>query len=115
MSRVSINRRLDRIREVLLPPGSLEWRIDRLPENLKQAHLLWRERCDAITFTSEKHGDGALYEMMLAGDDVTPPMPFAVERALWPGGKSEHRITTDMPLREIADAYTAMLEEGSER
>lgn len=115
MSRISINRRLDRVREALLPSGSLAWRVDRLPDDLKRAYLIWRERADAIIHAAEKRGGGTLYAMILAGDHAAPPMPIAVERALWPDGLHSHNFPIDTPLRDLSDAYSAMLEAGYER
>jgi len=114
MSRVSIERRMERARDVLLPPGSLEWRIDRLPDDLKRAHRTWSERCAAITSASEKRGYN-IYELLLAGDDITPPMPFAVHHALWPDDEQRVRITADMSVKEAAEVWQAMLDEGKAR
>lgn len=106
---------MERVRDAMLPPGSLEWRVDRLPDNLKREHLLWRERCDAIILAAEKRGGGTLYELMLAGDDGTPPMPPEVARTLWPNGQSEHRITKDMSVAQASEIYRLFLEEGVEQ
>ncbi len=109
MSRVSIERRMDRVRDAVLPPGSLAWRIDRLPDHLNRAYQMWRERCDAIILAHEKRG-GNLYEAMLAGEQLTPPMPTAVERELWPNGK-RHVILAEHTTAQAAAIYQAFLEE----
>ena len=102
---------MERLRDVVLPPNSLAWRIDRLPDDLKKLHQLWRERCTAINFQNEKQG-GNRYEQLLAGHDVTPPMPIAVHRALWPSGEGRRDITRNMTVDEAAHVYELMLEEG---
>lgn len=109
--RVSLNRRLDRIRDHLLPPNSMAWRIDRLPDHLKREYLVWRKRCDALNSENKKQG-GNRYEMLLKRNDNTPPMPIAVNRALWPDGEGRGEITVGMPVSEAAQLYEAMLNEG---
>ena len=110
--RVSLNRRLDRIRDHLLPPNSLAWRIDRLPDELKQLHQLWRERCTAINSQNEKNGRNR-YEMLLKGKDDAPQMPIAIYRTLWPNGEGRSQITAEMSVFEAAQLYEAMLKEGA--
>lgn len=106
MTRQSLKNRLDRIRDYLLPPGSMEWRVARLPPHLVESHTIWRERCAAI---AEGYSDGALYEAMLDGRDPQPPIPFAVERTLYPEGRCIH-LPADATLEQAAAAYQAMLE-----
>ena len=103
---------MERVRDAILPPGSLEWRLDRLPDDLKKMHQSWRERCDVINHATEKNGNR--YELLLAGDDNMPPMPTAVYQALWPQG-NRHEITTDMSVSMAAEAYTLLLEQGSKQ
>ena len=109
--RVSLNRRLDRIRDHLLPPNSMAWRIDRLPDHLKREHLMWRKRCDALNSQNKKQG-GNRYEQLLKGNDNRPPMPIAVYRALWPDGEGRSHFTRDTTVDEAAQLYEQMLEEG---
>ena len=111
MSRVSIERRMERVRDAVLPPNSLAWRIDRLPAELKQLHQLWREHCAAINSQNEKQG-GNRYEQLLAGHDVTPQMPIAVHRALWPDDEGRAQITANMSVADAALMYEQMLEQG---
>lgn len=111
MSRVSIERRMERLRDAVLPPNSLAWRIDRLPDELKQLHQLWREHCTAINSQNEKNARNR-YEQLLAGHDVTPPMPIAVHRTLWPSGEGRRDITQDLTVDEAARVYELLLEEG---
>ena len=114
MSRVSIERRMERLRDAVLPPNSMAWRIDRLPDHLKREYLLFRNRCDALISKNEKQG-GNRYEQLLAGHDVPPPMPIAVHRALWPSGEGRRDITRDMTVAEAARVYELMLEEEESR
>jgi hypothetical protein len=108
--RVSINRRIERIRDHYLPPGSLEWRIDRLPPNLKQAWRLWTERCAAIISAHEKYDGRCRYELLCDGFTITPPMPRAVHAALWPDGETDHAITADMSVADAAAVYADLVE-----
>jgi hypothetical protein len=108
--RVSLNRRLDRIREHYLPAGSLAWRLDRLPNELKQAYQIWSKKADAINSEYKKQNLNR-YELLLAGCDDTPPMPAAVYRGLW--GDRTDTITSDFSVAEAAEAYALFLEKGS--
>ncbi len=110
--RVSLNRRLDRIREHYLPAGSLAWRIDRLSPELKQMHQSWRGQCESITARHKKQGLNS-YELLLAGNDDTPPMPAALRKALWPHGAGSDTITLSMTVADAAEAYALFLEQGS--
>jgi hypothetical protein len=111
MSRISIERRIERLRDTILPPGSYEWRLEHLPDNLKRMHQAWRERCDAITSRHKKQGLNS-YELLLAGNDDPPKMPAAVFVALWPDGEHRAQITVDMTVDQATDIYQQMLEQG---
>ena len=112
MSRVSIERRMERVRDAVLPPHSFEWRLDRLPDDLKQAWQSWRRECDSINCASEKNGINR-YEQLLKGNDNRPRMPRAVYLALWLHGEGRSQITVGMPVSEAAQLYEAMLNEGA--
>ena len=112
MSRVSIERRIQRVRDAVLPPNSFEWRLDRLSADLKQLYQLWRERCTVINSQNEKNGINR-YERLLAGHDVTPPLPIAVYRALWPDGEGRGEITIRMSVADAAACYERVLERES--
>ena len=109
MSRVSIERRMERVRDAVLPPHSFEWRLDRLPDNLKQLYQLWRKRCDVLISENENNGINR-YEQLLNGNDNRPPMPIAVYQALWPDGEGRSQITVGMPVSEAAQLYESLLE-----
>ena len=114
MSRTSIARRIQRVRDAVLVPHSFEWRLDRLPDDLKKLHQLWREHCAAINSQNEKNGRNR-YEQLLAGHEVTPPLPIAVYRALWPDGEGRSQINIKMSVTEAAQLYEQMLEEGESK
>lgn len=103
---------MERVRDAVLPPHSFEWRLDRLPDDLKQLYQLWRERCTVINSQNEKNGRNR-YEQLLSGNDNRPPMPIAVYRALWPHGEVRGEITVEMSVSEAAQLYEAMLNEGA--
>ncbi len=102
---------MERLRDTILTPGSYEWRLEHLPDHLKQMHHFWRGQCEAITARHKKNGN--LYEMLLAGIEGTPPMPAAVHKALWPHGAGSDTITSDASHAEAVEAYSAFLERGS--
>lgn len=109
--RVSLNRRLDRIREHLLPAGSLAWRIDRLSPELKRAYQIWHEKADAIKFEYKKQGLNS-YEALLRGECLGPPMPRDLRSALWPDGEGIRAITQSTTAEQAADIYQQVLEQG---
>ena len=87
MSRVSISRRLERIRDHLLVPYSLEWRVDRLPKTLQDAYRQWEESNEAIISCAEKQ-PGDAYAALINGELQFYPLPMAVQKVLFPtGGK----------------------------
>ncbi len=112
MSRISIERRMERLRDAILPPGSYEWRLERLPDHLKKMHQIWSEKVDAINSEYKKQEINR-YQRLLAGCDDTPPMPIAVHQALWPHGAGSDTITSNMSHAEAAEVYSAFLERGS--
>ena len=105
---------MERLRDTILPPGSYEWRLEHLPDQLKQMHQSWQEQCKAINHARGKIGRNR-YEMLLAGNDDTPKMPAAVFVALWPDGEHRLQITADMTVDQAADIYQQMLEQGGSK
>lgn len=114
MSRVSIERRMERVRDAILPPGSLEWRLDRLSDELKRAYQFWRVEVDAINSEYKKQGLNS-YEALLRGEAVGPPIPIAVHRAIWPNGDGFGTITADMTVDQAAEIYNQALEQGGSK
>jgi hypothetical protein len=105
---------MERLRDTILPPGSYEWRLEHLPDHLKQIHQSWREQCEAITSWHQKQGLNS-YELLLAGNDDTPKMPAAVFVALWPDGEHRPQITADMTVDQAAEIYNQVLEQGGSK
>ena len=101
MSRVSISRRLERIRDHLLVPYSLEWRVDRLPDDLQDAYRQWQEGNEAIIFSAEKQ-PGDAYAALINGKLVVPPLPMAVQKVLFP--------TSGKRYDSVYHEYQAMIE-----
>ena len=105
--RLSPSRRLDRALDALLPPLGIERRVRNLPSPLKMAYAQWRQRCDHALALYADRPPSWLYEQMLAGESVTPPMPFALRKAL---NANEARVTVAMSVTDAADLYRAVLE-----
>ena len=78
-----------------------------LPSPLKLAYAQWRQRCDDALALYADRPPSWRYEQMLEGEDVTPPMPFALRKAL---NADDARVTVDMTLADAADLYRAVLE-----
>jgi hypothetical protein len=105
MSRRSIDTRMDRIFDRLLPHGSQERREYFLPDHLRGALAYHRERTAAFISAAEKTypEPGAIYGAMLDGTLELPVMPKVLRDALdLPEPPS---LTTDMSETEIADLY----------
>lgn len=103
--RVSLNRRIDRIRDFLLVPGSLVWRLERLSDAERVAYAVWAARCDRVNLAVKNRG-GNLYGEILADPHMATPMPRALERALFPY-MTKVRAEPDARL-----AWNLMLEEN---
>ncbi len=73
--------------------------------------MMWRESAAAITLRLENEGLNP-FEIVLAGYSVTPPMPQALESALWPEGRADKSLPADSTLQDAADAWAAMIEGG---
>lgn len=85
MSRVSIARRITRIREHHRPRGSIEGRVDRLSDEHKAIYQIWSERCARIISSYENHRDGFYYESLVAGTlRDQPELPPEIVEALFP-------------------------------
>ena len=99
--RVSLNRRLDRVLDRLLPPGSTERILRDLPDETKATYARWRARCDAV---AARYADrpGAYYMALLDGLAL-PPVPPCLAH-LFP---SPPTITLDITAEQAADIYQA--------
>ena len=103
MSRISINRRIERLRDFFLPPGTLEHALENLKDDMRAQYQTWRVRADAIVFRHETE-PGAAFAAMLDDPLLLSPMPRALELALFP-----YMAAVRFNL-EPAHAYQLMLE-----
>lgn len=83
MSRVSLNRRIDRLRALLNPRGCLDWRVDQLSDDDRAAWRFHVERTGAIILRAKNRGENA-YATWLADPLALPSMPRSLRHALWP-------------------------------
>lgn len=92
MARVSLNRRIDAILHHYLPVGSLEHKIHHLPQDMRQIHQQWSESNQAIIIEAEKKGAGEAYRQLIDNELELPPLPKAIEQALFPerGKRYDH-------------------------
>ena len=112
MSRRSIDRRMDAVRDALLPPGSMARRLHDLGPADRMRYELWR---GDVAQAARRYSDGAeRYAALIDGTDVMPAMPIGVALSLGIDPRAD-RIPADITLDEIADRYRALLEEGNER
>ncbi len=114
MARRSVDRRLDKLLDVILPPGSFERRAHELPPEMKQALELYQTKVAAIILRAEKSDStpGAAFARLLDGDLILPQMPQALKQAL--GLVDPPEITEAMSLTEISDLYQRYVE-GTEQ
>lgn len=109
MARRSIDSRMDRILNRILPPGSYERRVYDLPSEMRAALQLYEEKSGAILSAVEKRaGPGAAYERLLDGDLSLPAMPVQLRDAL--GLVDLPALADSMALSEIAEVWQAMIE-----
>ena len=81
MARKSIDSRMDRILEALLPPGSMARREYELPEHLKATLDYHRSRSDQI-ISRAGNVPGEAYAAFLDGTLHLPRMPYVLHGAL---------------------------------
>jgi len=103
MARKSIESRLDRIMDALLPRGSFARRQYDLPDHLRAVLGEWREETAAITAGLEKKFGPGWFRLTLADSVAPPPMPSALSDAL--GLVDPPTLTVDMTTAECAEAY----------
>ena len=111
MARRSVDRRLDKLLDAILPPGSHERRVHELPDDLREALRLHQAKTSGIISHVENIDPtpGAFYARLIDGDATLPQMPQALRLAL--GIADAPEITEAMTLSEIAAAYTALIED----
>jgi hypothetical protein len=110
VSRVSLQRRLDAIRNALLPAGSIERRISDLPDRERGWHDAWRNECAALINSAENEGDpGTAYGRYISGSLRLPQLePASLRAKIFP---ADWRMS-DRPPSEI---YHDIINEGSQR
>ncbi|WP_394270639.1 hypothetical protein [Qipengyuania sp.] len=82
MSRKSIDSRMDRIVDVLLPPGSMARREHDLPPEMRGALDQWRREQAAIISRAEKEHGPDWYGLTIDDELEFPPMPTVLKDAL---------------------------------
>lgn len=109
MARRSIDSRMDRILNRILPPGSIERREYELPADLREALQLHRSKASAIISAIEKRdGPGAAYERLINGDLSLPAMPVQLRQAL--AIPDAPKIYEGMTTSEAAEVYTRLID-----
>ena len=103
MSRISINRRIERLKNHLIPPGSIEARLEKLSQAECALFSVWRGNCHAI-FSRHENSPGAAYAAMIEGELMLPELPRWLRYAVWP--ELERIEAEPIPAR----AYQMMLE-----
>lgn len=107
MSRVSLAARMRAIEATMQRRNPRGYALHNLTPQLRRWHDEWRDECNRIA--AERYGDdpSARYEAMMEGNDVMPPMPLPVAKALY------IRSTTGIPasasLDEAAELYRKLL------
>ena len=118
MSRVSLSRRLQRIKDHFLRPGSLEYALENLPAEMRALYQLWRQKADELNSRFENHQISA-FAAFLEYPTILPRMPSTLQYAMFPYLKrvdAEIRaaMRSDMPIDEatnrMAAAYQHMLQ-----
>ena len=105
MARKSIESRMSRIVDRLLPPGSIERRLWDCPE-LAEAWRLHQAKTAAIIDRMVKiRGEGSAFEALCEGELIFPPMPEDLAAAL--GLPPAPRFTADMSVAECARLWDA--------
>ena len=114
MARRSVDRRLDKLLDAILPPGSHERRVHELSDDLRDLLRSHQAKTDAIFLRLENIDStpGAAYARLLAGDLVLPMMPVQLRQAL--ALPDAPVLTESMTLAEIGDVYRQLIE-GTEQ
>lgn len=103
MARKSLDSRLDRLMDALLPPGSMAAREYYLPSHLQEALRIHRTKVDSIIRGLENERPSASYEAMMSNTLDVPEMPRALRDAL--GLVDAPVVTEDMTTAEAADLW----------
>ena len=108
MSKIGLTARISALFDAAERADPFAARLHRLPPALRMRFELWRNECDRIHEQYEREGGpGASYAAMLDGTLVTPEPSRALAKAL--GFDSAPVLLETMTLREVADAWAAMI------
>ena len=81
MSRVGLLKRVDTLRDTLMPPGSLARKLYELSAADQRAHDQWRLRCAQVVQQAIREGGpGAAYQRLINGELA---LPHIERRAAW--------------------------------
>lgn len=93
MSRISLSKRLNAIRDALLPPGSFAYRVHHLPPHERGLFDAWREDCARIIAAAQAEGGpGEAYRRIIDSEPLIsgnlalglPQCPSSVARLIFP-------------------------------
>ena len=106
MARKSLESRMTKVMDALLPVGSMQRREYELPENLRELLVRHRNRTAAIISRFENQEPGGWYAAFVEGDPAAalPEMSRALRDALQLSDPPA--ITEDMSAAEAALAWT---------
>lgn len=107
MSRVSLWNRIERLRNHLLVPGSLEHRLENVSDAERESFKSW-QRDSADIISRHETEPGASYAAMIEGGLDLPKLPRALELKVWP------EMAAVYAESDPARAYQLMLD-GLER
>lgn len=82
MARKSLDSRLDRLMDALLPVGSMQRAEYELPEHLQAALQIHQTKTNSIIARLEKTEPGAAFAALADGSLELPAMPVALRDAL---------------------------------
>ncbi len=105
MARKSLDARMDRLMDKLLPPGSMERREYFLPDDMREALEIHRRKTAAIISRVKTYGSGEPYRRLAEGELDLPDMPSALREAL--SIVEPPKITDDMTASEVAAAWSS--------
>ena len=104
MARKSLDSRLDRLMDALLPPGSLQHREYHLPPEHAAALAKHRRQTDREISRLEKIAPGASYEAMMSNTLDAPQMPRVLRDAL--GLVDAPVVTEEHTVFDAAQAWS---------
>lgn len=101
--RRSLDSRMDRVFDLLLPAGSMQRAEYMLPPHLKNALRIHQTKTNGIIRGLEKTEPGAAFGAVADGTLELPAMPAVLRDALQLSGPPA--ITNDMSVREAAATW----------